>query len=183
MHSKMLNKEKHVLVIQGDYYVSDQPNEVITTILGSCVAVCLYDPVVKIGGLNHFLLPGFCDSSSGTTSCGLNMMELLINALQKKGAKRNRMRAKMFGGAQMRQGLTDIGKENVDFTQDFLRHEGIPCISQSVGGLVGRRLRFWPATGEVKQLFLSPYETQEVEKTVLTTKTNFVAPSSDVELF
>lgn len=179
----MLNKEKHVLVIQGDYYVSDQPNEVITTILGSCVAVCLYDPVVKIGGLNHFLLPGFCDSSSGTTSCGLNMMELLINALQKKGAKRNRMRAKMFGGAQMRQGLTDIGKENVDFTQDFLRHEGIPCISQSVGGLVGRRLRFWPATGEVKQLFLSPYETQEVEKQVLTSKTNFVAPASDIELF
>lgn len=169
-------------VIQGDFAISDDPEAVLATILGSCVATCLYDPVAKIGGLNHFLLPGFCDSSSGTQSCGLNMMELLINGLLRKGAMRSRLQAKVFGGADMNGGLTSIGAQNVEFTRTFLRHEGIPCSGESVGGQAGRRIQFVPTTGKVRQLFLSQAETIAVEKKVIQPP-SAPAGGSDLELF
>ncbi len=166
-------------VIQGDYAVSEDPEVMMTTILGSCVSVCLFDSVRKIGGMNHFLLPGYCDSSSGTMSCGLNMMELLINALQRKGAARNRLQAKLFGGSNMNEGLTDIGMQNADFARDFLRHEGIPMIGESLGGNFARRIRYWPVTGKARQMEVTAYEkipvVQAVEKPGVT--------SSDVEFF
>ncbi|PHR92861.1 MAG: chemotaxis protein CheD [Robiginitomaculum sp.] len=170
-------------VIQGDYAVTADPNTALVTILGSCVATCLYDPVARIGGLNHFLLPGFCDSSSGTMSCGLNMMELLINALLKGGAQRDRLQAKIFGGANMNKGLTDIGSQNVDFTRTFMAHEGIVCVGASVGGMVGRRIQFWPESGKARQKLLSTAETTAIERKVVKEPAPVPDSASDVELF
>lgn len=148
---------KRVNVIQGEHAVSSNPGDCLTTILGSCVATCLYDPVAKLGGMNHFLLPGGGQAVSyGTNSYGLNAMEMLINGLLKKGAKRSRFEAKIFGGARIIEGLTNVGQKNGMFATEFLAFEGINCVSKSLGGTMARRIRFWPTTGRVQMKFLAP---------------------------
>lgn len=144
-------------VIQGEHAVSSKPTDCLTTILGSCVATCLYDPVAKLGGMNHFLLPGGGQADSyDANSYGLNAMEILINGLLKKGAKRNRFEAKIFGGARIIDGLTDIGQKNAEFAAEFLAFEGIACVSKSLGGTMARRIRFWPTDGRVQMKLLAP---------------------------
>jgi len=95
--------EKRVRVIQGEYRVSDDPDVVLTTILGSCVAACLRDPHARVGGMNHFLLPGRadCPSAQEAERYGVHLMELLVNGLLQRGAKRQRLEAKLFGGARI----------------------------------------------------------------------------------
>ena len=94
---------RRVHVIQGEYKVVNDPNVVLSTILGSCVAACLRDPVAGVGGMNHFLLPGSAmrrSSGGDATRYGVHLMELLINGLLKQGARRDRLEAKIFGGAK-----------------------------------------------------------------------------------
>lgn len=140
-----------IVITQGSYAVSADPNDEISTLLGSCVSCCLWDSAVGVGGMNHMLLSrrriddGLCDLS------GVNAMELVINDMIKLGAQRHRLVAKVFGGAQMVRGLSDIGNENVSFTLSFLEAEGINCLGKSVGGETARQLLFVPATGVVRQ--------------------------------
>ncbi|MAW78887.1 MAG: chemotaxis protein CheD [Parvularcula sp.] len=141
---------KVIHVIQGDFAVTNDANAVMTTILGSCVATCLFDPVVRVGGMNHFLLPGDV-SKAGEMTFGVHAMELLINALLKKRADKYRLQAKLFGGARMIQGLSDIGAKNARFAREFLERENIPCVGESLGGTQARRIRFEPATGRARQ--------------------------------
>lgn len=126
-------------------------NEVISTILGSCVSCCLWDPKARVGGMNHMLL---AVSTKGTDVCnlaGINAMELLINDILKQGGRRERLRAKAFGGARMVAGLSDIGQINSAFTLDYLEKEGIRCDKHSLGGGKARQIMFWPATGRAMQ--------------------------------
>ena len=146
-------KARHV--IQGEFLVGGRESGPITTLLGSCIAACLFDPVAGQGGMNHFLLPGETGNGLGAASFGVNAMELLINGLIRTGAVRARLRAKLFGGARIVDGLSDIGARNAEFALDFLRRENIPCVGQSLGGAQARRILFWPATGRVQQRFLS----------------------------
>ena len=139
-------------VVQGEFRVSAADSDVLTTILGSCVAVCLYDPMIGIGGMNHFLLPDRPGQTNTDIRFGTHAMELLINALLHAGAHRQRLEAKAFGGSAMSENLTDVGQENATFAKTFLRTEGIPVISASFGGTQARRIRFWPTTGRVQQL-------------------------------
>lgn len=145
-------------VIQGTFEVSDRHDDVMTTILGSCVCTGLCDPVRGVGGINHFLLPDSGSGGGGQLKYGLHAMELLINALLKLGADRSRLQAKLFGGARMHQGLGTIGQSNSEFALQFLRTEGIPCISQSLGGTAARRIRYWPTTGRAQQMSLAGSE-------------------------
>ena len=147
---------KHV--VQGEYAIIDEPDVVLTTILGSCVAACIRDPLAKVGGMNHFLLPGDKNGGSDTVKYGINAMELLINDILKKGGKRDRLEAKLFGGANVVQGLSDVGAQNAAFAERFLNEEGIRCIGQSLGGDRARRIRYWPLTGRATQQFLAPSE-------------------------
>jgi len=174
---------QRINVIQGDYAVSDNAGDVITTILGSCVATCLYDPIAKIGGMNHFLLPGEKNAiSCSSESYGLNAMELLINSLLKLGAKRSRLEAKLFGGAQIVQGLSDVGRQNGNFATDFLAFEGIPCVSKSLGGKMARRLRFWPTSGRVQMKNIA--DVASVAAAIPKKPVPVAAPeASDLELF
>lgn len=149
------SRERIVHVVQGEYVVVDDPEVVLTTILGSCVAACIWDPGAAVGGMNHFLLPGDADSGD-SMKFGVNSMELLINGLLQKGAMRSRLQAKLFGGAQVVANLSDIGARNAEFGERFLRMEGIPCVGQSLGGDRARRIRFWPTTGRAGQLLLEP---------------------------
>lgn len=146
-------RERMVHVVQGEYAVVSEPGLVLTTILGSCVATCLWDPVAAVGGMNHFLLPGD-DSSGDSMKYGVNAMELLVNGLLQQGAARARLQAKLFGGARVIQNLSDIGVKNAEFANKFLQLEGIPCVGQSLGGERARRIRFWPMTGRAGQMLL-----------------------------
>jgi chemotaxis protein CheD len=166
-------KPRHIL--QGEYATGDGCGGSISTILGSCVATCLFDPVARLGGMNHFLLPEGAAQGVQAASYGINAMELLINALIKLGADRYRFKAKVFGGARMIAGFSDIGARNTDFVQGFLRREGIECIAHSVGGTTARRIEFWPETGRARQRILAQRSVVEVIPSA--------ESGNDVELF
>lgn len=144
-----------VHVIQGEFAISPDPGVIMTTVLGSCISACLCDPVRRVGGMNHFLLP---DGDGAGNAADLRFasaaMERLVNALLKAGAERARLRAKLFGGARIMSCLPDIGRRNADAALAFLANEAIACVSMSVGGSDGRRIRFWPATGRARQRLL-----------------------------
>jgi chemotaxis protein CheD len=145
-----------VHIVQGEQFVSEDPEVVIATLLGSCVAACLRDPVAGVGGMNHFLLPG-TDSSRGDTEnigIGVHAMELLVNALLSHGARRERIEAKLFGGANVVAGLTRVGEKNASFAEEFLRREGIQHVGGSLRGDAGRRLQYWPVSGRARQVFM-----------------------------
>lgn len=138
-------------ITQGEYSVGTHPKTVISTLLGSCISCCLWDPTSAIGGMNHILLPNRHLNSEVLPRSGVNEMEILINALTKRGAMRCALKAKVFGGAQMVEGLSDIGAQNARFVLSFLNNEQIPIVTQCVGGKKARNLKFWPTTGRVLQ--------------------------------
>ena len=144
----------HVQLMQGDTYVTAEPEEVLVTILGSCVAACIRDPQLKLGGMNHFLLPNGSDTGRDPRCYGINAMELLINELLKQGARRERLEVKIFGGANVMAGLSDIGSRNAEFAEQFLRDEGITIVASCTGGNLARKIQFWPNTGRARQAFV-----------------------------
>ena len=154
---------RRVHVIQGEFKVINDPNVVLSTILGSCVAACMRDPVIGVGGMNHFLLPGSGNGSSGgdATRYGVHLMELLINGLLKQGARRDRLEAKIFGGAKTIARFSNVGEQNALFAEQFLRDEGITIVGQSTGGDHGRKLEYWPSSGRARQYALTGVETQK----------------------
>jgi chemotaxis protein CheD len=170
--------ERLIHVIQGDYAVARNDSSVLTAILGSCVAACIRDPHVGVGGMNHFLLPEAKAGSSEQVLYGVQSMELLINALLKAGGRKDRLEAKIFGGARMIAGLSDIGQSNGEFARRFLRDEGIPCLAESLGGTKARRIRFWPASGRAKQMLLGNVQSVEPAPSITQPK-----PTNDIELF
>ncbi|RFC65373.1 chemotaxis protein CheD [Fulvimarina endophytica] len=143
---------KRINLIQGEAVVTDE-DVVIATMLGSCVAACIRDPIAGVGGVNHFLLPG---SDSGAQrgraeSYGVYLMELLINGILKKGGDRRRMEAKLFGGARTINSLQDIGGRNADFARNFLQNESIRCVAEDLGGTRGRCIQYWPMSGRTRR--------------------------------
>ena len=157
---------RRVHIIQGEYKVLSDPDAVLSTILGSCVAACLRDPVAGVGGMNHFLLPGNASSpmtGGDATRYGVHLMELLINGLLKQGARRDRLEAKIFGGAKTISTFSNVGEQNAAFAVQFLRDEGIPVVGSSTGGDVGRKIEFWPVSGRARQY---PLTGAEAKKTV-----------------
>jgi len=148
---------KRISLVQGEYKVSADPNVVFSTLLGSCVGACIRDPIAGVGGMNHFLLPG-SDAAIGSPEserAGVHLMELLVNGLMRHGAHRDRLEAKIFGGARMMRGLSDIGKKNADFAKRFLSYEGIRIVGSDLGGERGRRLHFWPVSGRALQSYIA----------------------------
>ncbi len=144
---------KKITIGIGELHAESEPS-VITTVLGSCVSVCLFDPVKRIGGMNHILLPGNADLKLFNDSAryGVNAMELLINKMLAFGAQRTRLRAKVFGGGRMIIDTPQVyspGKENTRFVFDFLETEGIQIDSFNVGGAFGRKIHFYTNSGEV----------------------------------
>jgi chemotaxis protein CheD len=148
-----LELDRKVHIVQGEFRVSDDPHVMLSTLLGSCVAACVRDPVAGVGGMNHFLLPG--DGDSEGVRYGVQAMELLINSLFSRGARRERMEAKLFGGARLQAGLTDVGAENAAFAERFLRSEGVRYLGGSLRGDQARRIQYWPVSGRARQALLA----------------------------
>ncbi|WP_339872818.1 chemotaxis protein CheD [uncultured Brevundimonas sp.] len=173
--------ERKIHLLQGQFEVSDSPEVVLTTTLGSCVACCLHDPVRGVGGMNHFLLPHGEDASgSEARRYGAYAIEVLINGLLRKGADRRSLEGRLFGGARISDRLPDIGGQNAKFARDYLEHEGIRVMLRgSVGGRQARRIQFWPVSGRARQCLLA-------ETTIFNAEANTApsaAGSGTVEVF
>ncbi len=139
-----------ITIMQGETRISDDPSVILTTVLGSCISACLYDPLVKVGGLNHFLLaePGSGDTDiQSLQRYGVYAMEVLINAMMAMGATRSNLKARIYGGASLRDGFRDIGATNALFARRFLRDERIALVGEDVGGHGARRVEFRPTLG------------------------------------
>ncbi len=149
--NRKLNRD--IVVIQpGEYYVVDHSTEGIATVLGSCVAVCLMDLERNIGGMNHFMLPGDFRNdevfASKSSRYGMFAMEKLINEMMKMGARRNKLQAKIFGGAHVlnfRKSDGNIPEANLNFVRTFLQYEEIEVLASDIGGNIGRKVIFLPA--------------------------------------
>ncbi len=143
-----------VKVLPGEYFVADE-SMLITTVLGSCIAACLWDSRAMVGGMNHFMLPDG-DSLETSGRYGSYAMELLINEMLKRGARRETMQAKIFGGAQVMHGFTtlNIGEKNTSFVVKYLAVERIPLVCEDVLNIYPRKVCFFPVTGRamVKRL-------------------------------
>lgn len=141
-----------VVIDPGEYYVTNK-REIISTLLGSCVSACLYDPVSRVIGMNHFLLAYQSQTlrpelESEEGRYGLYAMELLINSMMKLGAVKSRLQAKCFGGGNVllvRTGggkAQTVGDVNVEFIKAFLNKENIPIVAADLGGNAGRNIHF-----------------------------------------
>ncbi len=161
-HSKELgaSKKKEIRIHIGDFYTSKE-DIVISTILGSCVAVCLLDRQNKIAGMNHIILPGKTNSTvfDTQTRYSINAMEILINDMMKKGADRYKLKAKIFGGAHVLNGLDrkhEVGPQISDFVVQFLELERIPIMARDLGGDRPRKIFFFTDTGRVSVKKIAP---------------------------
>jgi chemotaxis protein CheD len=150
----------------GEIFVGRKPT-VVQTLLGSCVSVCLIDRKARIGGMNHILLPGKPDLHSFDASAryGVNAMEMLIGGIQRAGAARKRLEAKVFGGANVLTGLDKTfnpGFRNGTFAMEFLELEKIPVIGHDIGGFNARRIYLRTDTGEVFMKRIPRYQASNI---------------------
>ena len=158
-------------VLPGECYVTGN-NEVLTTVLGSCISACIRDPQLGVGGMNHFLLPvepgaapAAAESALGlATRYGGHAMETLINGLLKRGARRERLEIKLFGGGKILGGSADVGKRNIDFIHDFLKIEGLRSVAEDLGDVYPRTVTYEPSTGRARVKRLRPVEAQSVAR-------------------
>jgi chemotaxis protein CheD len=139
----------------GDFYVSAA--EWITTLLGSCVSACIRDARLRIGGMNHFMLPengsergSWGHLAGSATRYGNVAMERLINEILKYGGQRDHLEVKLVGGAKVLDAMTDIGARNIGFVRHYLRAEGIRVVGEDLGGMAPRKVLYDPASGSAR---------------------------------
>jgi chemotaxis protein CheD len=141
-------------LLPGEYYVTTQ-TMVLVTVLGSCVAACIRDSQLGIGGMNHFMLPESVHEAdnplSSSARYGTYAMEILINELIKLGARRNKLQAKVFGGGNVLRGFTatNVGERNAAFVLEYLKTENIPILAQDLVDIYPRKVYFFPEDGRV----------------------------------
>lgn len=142
----------------GGLHISREP-VLIKTVLGSCIAACLHDPEARVGGMNHFMLPapGAQGQVSEPSRFGVHAMELLVSGIQRLGGDRRRLRAKLFGGGHVlgtAERERSVSRRNVEFILRYMEIEGIPVLSQDLGGYQARRVHYYTESGKalVKRL-------------------------------
>lgn len=149
-------------VVQGQVGITEDPGIVFAAVVGSCVILCLCDPVAKVGGMAHFLFPGGEQCELHEARFGYPAMASLIGKLVKLGAKEERLQAKLFGGAKMHDGQRDVGKRNAEFAIHYLQEQKVTLVDQSLGGAQVRRIRYSPTQGISSESLLNdgmPHET------------------------
>lgn len=151
-----------VKILPGQYHASAD-GTVITTVLGSCVSVCLYDTVSGVGGMNHYMLPGDTGgpdrSGNGSARYGTHAMKLLIEHVIQLGGGRANLQAKVFGAGRVMEGMSDVGRQNADFALRYLKEQQIRIAAIDVGDTYPRKIYFSPATGQV---FVKRIQNQEL---------------------
>jgi chemotaxis protein CheD len=178
-----------VKVLPGEFYVTPKSDEVIATILGSCVSACIRDRHAGIGGMNHFMLPlaherGWGDDPQ-STRYGNFAMEKLINELIKSGCSRERMEIKVFGGGNVTDSNQAIGTQNAEFVLRYLQAEGLTCAAQDLGGQLPRRIHYFPATGRVVRRILGGTDKAVIarEESAYANRLSTTRTSGEIQLF
>ncbi|XBS18944.1 chemoreceptor glutamine deamidase CheD [Methylomarinum sp. Ch1-1] len=145
-------------LLPGEYYVT-RDDELITTVLGSCISACIRDRELAIGGMNHFMLPetsverltGGDEAVVGTaTRYGNYAMEHLINSILRYGGKRKNLEVKLFGGGKIIPTLGDVGQRNIDFVLEYIDTEALKLVSRDLGDIYPRKVNYYPRTGRVR---------------------------------
>jgi chemotaxis protein CheD len=156
-------------IVPGEFYIASS-DEAITTVLGSCVAVCIRDKSLQLGGMNNFMLPDDTKESSAWMHgiAGLAMrhgafaIETLINGLMKMGARRERLEVKLFGGGQVLKAAIDAGERNTSCAKRWLKTEGFILAAEDIGARVSRRIVYLPETGKVRIRHLGHVESLQI---------------------
>ena len=146
-----------VKVLPGEFYVSAQ-EEMVSTVLGSCISACIRDSERRIGGMNHFMLPepvsgernDWSSAVGRAARYGSDAMEQLINAILKAGGRRDALSVKIFGGGRVLSQMTDVGQRNIAFVKRYLETEGLALAAEDVGDIYPRQLQFFPVSGRVR---------------------------------
>lgn len=180
-----------IKVMPGGQAVSRRATDLISTILGSCVAVCAYDPVIRVGGMNHFMLPqdeeGLWGGASLALRYGNHAMESLLNNLVAIGAMRSRMECKLFGGATVGAAgkVSKIGQKNINFITTYVQVEKLKVVSRDLGGEHGRRILFEPTTGKAWRRWLTSGDDQKLsrEEQKYRAAPQELTKKTDIELF
>ena len=176
-------------ILPGEFYVSKN-NELISTVLGSCIAACVYDEKLGIGGVNHFMLPvkkgehvEGAHSLSGRY--GNWAMEYLINEVLKNGGSRKNLKIKLFGGGRIISAMTDIGLGNISFANAYIKEEALNLVAHDMGGPWPRKIFFHPHTGKVHVKKLKNLHNNTIEKREVKYLQNLQQQDkkTDIELF
>ncbi|MEN9596489.1 MAG: hypothetical protein RL236_923 [Pseudomonadota bacterium] len=158
--NRYLDNEHGVIaakILPGEYYVTTE-NELITTVLGSCISACIRDKESGVGGMNHFMLPETSaekmrhgsDAMIGNAArYGNYAMEHLINTILSNGGKRKNLEVKIFGGGRIIPILTDVGARNIAFILDYIDQEGLSLLAKDLGDIYPRKVIYFPKTGKV----------------------------------
>lgn len=147
-----------VKLLPGEHYVTQSSDEMIVTVLGSCVSACIRDPMAGAGGMNHFMLPASSSGEWGQVPASLRYgnfaMERLINDIIKLGGRRSNLEIKVFGGANVLRNCGTIGHQNSEFIESYLKAERLPIAARHLYGGNPRRIHYFPSTGKVSMLEL-----------------------------
>lgn len=149
------NGQGHVRLMLGAGYACRDGTRLVT-VLGSCVAVCLFDPHAAVGGMNHFMLPMNQRDRVPPSDLrfGADAMPWLIQSLADLGARRRNLKAKIFGGGAGMEGAMRVGYGNIDYARDVLEEYSIPVLAEDVGKVVSRQVRFESDTGRAYVRYL-----------------------------
>jgi chemotaxis protein CheD len=178
-----------VKVFPGEFYVTDKADETLVTVLGSCVAACIRDPRLGIGGMNHFMLPqgrtGGWGRDPESTRFGNFAMEKLINELMKMGCVREQLEIKVFGGGNVTESNIAVGTDNAQFALRYLEAERLRCVAQDLGGRFPRRIHYSPATGRVVRRLLGRDASGAVarDENEHAQRLSTRAPAGEIDLF
>jgi chemotaxis protein CheD len=178
-----------VKVFPGEYYVTRKTDEMLVTILGSCVSACIRDPHAGIGGMNHFMLAEGAENGWGedlrSTRYGNFAMEKLINELIKAGCRRESLEIKVFGGGNVTDARNLIGTQNATFVRKYLSNEGLRWVAEDLGGPYPRRIQYNPQTGRVVRKLLNRTESAGIvrEETQYASTLSKQKTTGEVELF
>ena len=187
-------KVMSVKILPGEHYVSSVGEEMIVTVLGSCIAACAYDRKLRIGGMNHFMLPESAESENlidKPLRYGNHAMEELLNNLFRLGSRKENLEIKVFGGGNVLSSMVGgsnnatVGVRNAEFIRRYLKDEQLPLTAEDLGGIHPRRVHFFPRNGKIMRLYLR----KEAEKAVLSREMSYrerlrsVPVEGDVELF
>jgi len=164
------HKKHSARILPGEYYVS-RNDEIISTVLGSCVSACIRDPKIGIGGMNHFMLPEGAaadphsnDVTNTSARYGSYAMEHMINDILANGGRRERLEIKLFGGGKVLQSMTNVGDKNIHFVREYLRMETLPVSGEDLGGLHPRKVLYFPFSGRVMVKKLPIAKSEEVSQ-------------------
>jgi chemotaxis protein CheD len=176
-------------ILPGEYYVT-RHDEVIVTVLGSCISACIRDAKRNIGGMNHFMLPKQVNPNVSqlmdeSTRYGNYAMEHMINDILKNGGKRENLEVKIFGGGKILATMTDIGMRNISFVHEYILAEGLKLLAEDTGDRFPRKVMYFPFDGKARVKRLKALHNNTVIEREITYMHNIEAKpvEGEIELF